>query len=266
MSSSSVAHFPALLRSDEQPVPHDRTGDNRSRSALVLSSRCAFAPSTVAGRSQLAASPLAGGRLRGSFAAVSGIDRSDIARHGSDCRHTAAFPMNNRPDRRNAEGERHHPASASRARAAADGGDAQGRRRVRADRARRLAGFAADVMGHMTGAPGLAIATLGPGATNLATGVGCAFLDVADDRVTCNLVTDQLGRRIQMWIDHHAVRRSPSHAAAKNGIDRRDLSYAVALASAGKGRPSRSARGCRARRHERAGRAPAQPAKLAAAR
>ena len=34
------------------------------------------------------------------------------------------------------------------------------------------AGFAADVMGRLTGAPGLCIATLGPGATNLATGVG----------------------------------------------------------------------------------------------
>ena len=32
------------------------------------------------------------------------------------------------------------------------------------------AGFAADVAGRMTGAPGLCIATLGPGATNLATG------------------------------------------------------------------------------------------------
>ncbi len=39
------------------------------------------------------------------------------------------------------------------------------------------AGFAADVTGRLTGAPGLCIATLGPGATNLATGVGCAFLD-----------------------------------------------------------------------------------------
>jgi len=39
------------------------------------------------------------------------------------------------------------------------------------------AGFAADVTGRMTGRPGLAIATLGPGATNLATGIGCAYLD-----------------------------------------------------------------------------------------
>src|SRR5438105_9833456 len=68
------------------------------------------------------------------------------------------------------------------------------------------AGFAADVMGRMTGTPGLCIATLGPGATNLATGVGCAFLDRSPMiAITCNLNTDQLGRRIQMWIDHHAL-------------------------------------------------------------
>src|SRR6201996_6491422 len=68
------------------------------------------------------------------------------------------------------------------------------------------AGFAADVTGRMTGAPGLCIGTLGPGATNLTTGVGCAYLDRSPlIAITCNLNTDQLGRRIQMWIDHHAL-------------------------------------------------------------
>src|SRR5258708_35605289 len=68
------------------------------------------------------------------------------------------------------------------------------------------AGFAADVTGRMTGVPGLCIATLGPGATNPATGVGCAYLDRSPMiAITCNLNTDQLGRRIQMWIDHHAL-------------------------------------------------------------
>ncbi len=68
------------------------------------------------------------------------------------------------------------------------------------------AGFAADVTGRLTGAPGLCIATLGPGATNLATGVGYAWLDRSPMiAITCNLNTDQLGRRIQMWIDHHAL-------------------------------------------------------------
>jgi acetolactate synthase-1/2/3 large subunit len=70
------------------------------------------------------------------------------------------------------------------------------------------AGFAADVTGRMTGTPGLCIATLGPGATNLATGIGNAWLDRSPMiAITCNLNTDQLGRRIQMWIDHHALFR-----------------------------------------------------------
>src|SRR5580658_9079869 len=68
------------------------------------------------------------------------------------------------------------------------------------------AGFAADVTGRLTGAPGLCISTLGPGATNLATGIGDAWLDRSPlIAITCNLNSDQLGRRIQMWIDHHAL-------------------------------------------------------------
>lgn len=78
------------------------------------------------------------------------------------------------------------------------------------------AGFAADVTGRMTGAPGLCIATLGPGATNLATGVGSAFLDRSPMlAITCNLNTDQLGRRIQMWIDHHALFRPITKATLR---------------------------------------------------
>src|SRR5579864_4856046 len=68
------------------------------------------------------------------------------------------------------------------------------------------AGFAADVTGRLTGAPGFCLATLGPGATNLATGIGNAWLDRSPMlAITCNLNTDQLGRRIQMWIDHHKL-------------------------------------------------------------
>lgn len=70
------------------------------------------------------------------------------------------------------------------------------------------AGFAADVMGRLSGRPGLCIATLGPGATNLTTGVGNAFLDRSPLlAITCNLPAAQLGRRIQMAIDHHALFR-----------------------------------------------------------
>ena len=68
------------------------------------------------------------------------------------------------------------------------------------------AAFAADVMGRLTGTPGLCIATLGPGATNLTTGVGNAWLDRSPLlALTCNLPTAQLGRRIQMAIDHHTL-------------------------------------------------------------
>jgi acetolactate synthase I/II/III large subunit len=76
------------------------------------------------------------------------------------------------------------------------------------------AGFAADVTARMTGTPGLCIATLGPGATNLATGVGCAYLDRSPMiAVTCTLNEAQLGRRIQMWIDHEALFRPIAKAS-----------------------------------------------------
>src|SRR6267142_6205654 len=91
------------------------------------------------------------------------------------------------------------------------------------------AGFAADVMGRMTGKPGLCIATLGPGATNLATGVGCAWLDRSPlIAITCNLVTEQLGRRIQMWIDHHALFRPITKATLR--LERGRIAETVAKA------------------------------------
>src|SRR5262245_61521109 len=95
------------------------------------------------------------------------------------------------------------------------------------------AGFAADVTGRLTGAPGLCIATLGPGATNLTTGVGSAFLDRSPMiAITCNLNTDQLGRRIQMWIDHHALFRPITKATFRleQGKIADTLAEAIALA------------------------------------
>jgi acetolactate synthase I/II/III large subunit len=73
------------------------------------------------------------------------------------------------------------------------------------------AGFAADVTGRMTGRPGLAIATLGPGATNLATGVGCAYLDRSPMiAITCNLNTDRAA----------AAHSGAEPRAARRGRDR----------------------------------------------
>src|SRR5215468_2926856 len=95
------------------------------------------------------------------------------------------------------------------------------------------AGFAADVTGRITNRPGLCIATLGPGATNLATGVGCAWLDRSPlIALTCDLNSDQIGRRIQMWIDHHALFKPITKATLR--LDRgrigEVLSQALALA------------------------------------
>ena len=95
------------------------------------------------------------------------------------------------------------------------------------------AGFAADVTGRLGGAPGLCIATLGPGATNLATGIGCAWLDRSPlIAITCNLNTDQLGRRLQMWIDHHALFKPITKATLplRQGEIGATLAHAIQLA------------------------------------
>ena len=68
------------------------------------------------------------------------------------------------------------------------------------------AGFMATAVGYLTGVPGVCVSTVGPGATNLTTGVGCAWLDRAPVlAITCNVATPWLERRIQMRIDHHAL-------------------------------------------------------------
>ena len=68
------------------------------------------------------------------------------------------------------------------------------------------AGFMASAVGSLTGTPGVCLSTLGPGATNMSTGVGCAWLDCAPlIAITCNVPTRWLERRIQMRIDHHAL-------------------------------------------------------------
>lgn len=82
------------------------------------------------------------------------------------------------------------------------------------------AAFSADVTGRITGAPGLCIGTLGPGATNLSTGVGSAYLDRSPMiAITCNLNSNQLGRRIQMMIDHHALFRPITKATLAATFD-----------------------------------------------
>jgi acetolactate synthase-1/2/3 large subunit len=95
------------------------------------------------------------------------------------------------------------------------------------------AGFAADVMARMTGKPGLCIATLGPGATNLATGIGDAWLDRSPMiAITCTLNEAQLGRRIQMWIDHHTLMKPITKATIRleKGKVAAQLAEAISIA------------------------------------
>ena len=68
------------------------------------------------------------------------------------------------------------------------------------------AGFMADVSARLTGRPGACTSTLGPGATNLTTGVGNAYLD----RVPVLAFTGKMGRKwrgrtVQMQVDHQAI-------------------------------------------------------------
>lgn len=97
------------------------------------------------------------------------------------------------------------------------------------------AGFMASTVGHLGAAPGVCVATLGPGATNLSTGVGAAWLDRSPVlAITCNVPTDWLDRRIQMRIDHHALFRPLTKASLPLRVDNvaESLTQALALACA----------------------------------
>lgn len=97
------------------------------------------------------------------------------------------------------------------------------------------AGFMAHTVGALTGAPGVCVSTLGPGATNLATGVGAAWLDRAPLlAITCNVPTPWLQRRIQMRIDHNALFRPLTKATFSLEVDqvKTTLMRALAIASA----------------------------------
>lgn len=68
------------------------------------------------------------------------------------------------------------------------------------------AGFMADVSGRLSGVPGVCFGTFGPGATNLATGVGGATLDRSPMiALTDEMPEDLRNRTVQMGIDHQAL-------------------------------------------------------------
>jgi len=58
------------------------------------------------------------------------------------------------------------------------------------------ASFAADGYGRVTGKPGVALATSGPGATNLITGIGSCYFD----SVPAIFITGQVNRRTKTII------------------------------------------------------------------
>jgi acetolactate synthase-1/2/3 large subunit len=68
------------------------------------------------------------------------------------------------------------------------------------------AGFMADVCGRITGKPGACYGTTGPGATNLSTGVGSAYLDRSPQLAFTSEARDAMRQRtMQMWIDHQVL-------------------------------------------------------------
>ena len=65
------------------------------------------------------------------------------------------------------------------------------------------AAFMAETSGRLSGIPGVCVSTLGPGATNLSTGVGGAWLDESPlIAIVCTYKESMLERRTQMRIDH----------------------------------------------------------------
>lgn len=100
------------------------------------------------------------------------------------------------------------------------------------------AGFMADVCGRLTGGPGVCFGTFGPGATNLATGVGGATLD----RSPMIALTDEMpaawrSRTVQMGIDHQALFAPLTKATMRIEADSAVDTLAEAARIALSGRP-----------------------------
>ncbi|HSE90668.1 MAG TPA: thiamine pyrophosphate-binding protein [Candidatus Binatia bacterium] len=95
------------------------------------------------------------------------------------------------------------------------------------------AAFMAATVGYLTRIPGVCVSTLGPGATNLTTGVGAAWLDRCPLlAITCNVGTAWLERRIQMRIDHHALFKPLTKATLSLAHGRIGETVAAALSLA----------------------------------
>ena len=100
------------------------------------------------------------------------------------------------------------------------------------------AGFMADVCGRLTGVPGVCFGTFGPGATNLATGVGGATLDRSPMiALTDEMPTAWRSRTVQMGIDHQALFAPLTKATMRIEADSAVDTLAEAARIALSGRP-----------------------------
>lgn len=100
------------------------------------------------------------------------------------------------------------------------------------------AGFMADICGRLTGVPGVCFGTFGPGATNLATGVGGATLDRSPMiALTDEMPTSLRGRTVQMGIDHQALFAPLTKATMRIEADTAVATLAEAARIALSGRP-----------------------------
>ena len=100
------------------------------------------------------------------------------------------------------------------------------------------AAFMADVCGRLTGIPGVCFGTFGPGATNLATGVGSAQLDRSPMiALTDEMPTSLQDRVVQMGIDHQALMKPITKWTSRLSIDRVGETLETARSMATSGRP-----------------------------
>ncbi|MEI6875654.1 MAG: thiamine pyrophosphate-binding protein, partial [Spirochaetota bacterium] len=92
------------------------------------------------------------------------------------------------------------------------------------------AGFMADVCFRLTGIPGVCYGTVGPGATNLSTGVVNALLDRSSVIALSSEPPEKMiGRTVQMAIDQQALFRPLTKATMRLSADRVDQQFAEAL-------------------------------------
>lgn len=98
------------------------------------------------------------------------------------------------------------------------------------------AGIMADVTARLTGVPGVCYGTVGPGATNLSTGVGGALLDRSPViALTSEPPEPMIGRTVQMAVDHQSLYRPLTKWTSRVAPDRVDqvLAQAVQIAMSG---------------------------------